>query len=90
MGYREERDEALPWFPYRLTGAIIVLTVPVPRSAAVVPLQTHGCYNRLQRRLGCAVAVVPLQTHGCYNWRFPAIALELAVVPLQTHGCYNR
>ena len=34
---------------------------------AVVPLQTHGCYNRHTDIGGVRAAVVPLQTHGCYN-----------------------
>ena len=34
-----------PWFPYRLTGAIIHATHDILGIAAVVPLQTHGCYN---------------------------------------------
>ena len=34
---------------------------------AVVPLQTHGCYNACERIKHGLAAVVPLQTHGCYN-----------------------
>ena len=34
---------------------------------AVVPLQTHGCYNYATTAREGSNAVVPLQTHGCYN-----------------------
>ena len=56
-----------PWFPYRLTGAIIELGATDSPQQAVVPLQTHGCYNRRDLQTRSLVAVVPLQTHGCYN-----------------------
>ena len=55
----------------------------------MVPLQTHGCYNRLGGYVRQALAVVPLQTHGCYNLLALAVVFVSAVVPLQTHGCYN-
>ena len=35
----------VPWFPYRLTGAIILAAWQTCKRRAVVPLQTHGCYN---------------------------------------------
>ena len=55
----------------------------------MVPLQTHGCYNRKSVLRIRALAVVPLQTHGCYNRTAASRMSKPAVVPLQTHGCYN-
>ena len=64
----------MPWFPYRLTGAIIPVQTQDTIVRAVVPLQTHGCYNSSNSTTAPKGAVVPLQTHGCYN-----------LAPNQTH-----
>ena len=44
----------------------------------MVPLQTHGCYNKTQLMRASNIAVVPLQTHGCYNTARPTSRRSLS------------